>query len=169
MKKIIYSLYLVLLFTTAALAQNVGINNTDPQSALDVNGGIRLRPVTSLVTGAMVNLVANHGHHLLNPSLGFVANFTISFLTEPFEGQHKVITNNTNHTATLGLIAITPKTTVELIYSGSSWKMIGNSAAATSNAWSLTGNAGTDTSVNFIGTTDNKPLVFKIKVLREFV
>ena len=30
------------------------------------------------------------------------------------------------------------------------------------DAWSLTGNTGTDSSVNFIGTTDNQPLEFKV-------
>jgi len=34
-----------------------------------------------------------------------------------------------------------------------------NSAAG--NAWNLIGNSGTDTSINFIGTTDNKDVIFK--------
>ncbi|MEP6747582.1 MAG: tail fiber domain-containing protein [Bacteroidota bacterium] len=33
---------------------------------------------------------------------------------------------------------------------------------AASNGWSLTGNNGTDTAVNFIGTTDGQPLIIKI-------
>ena len=36
----------------------------------------------------------------------------------------------------------------------------------TSNGWRLTGNAGTDTTTNFIGTTDNMPLDFKVNNLR---
>jgi hypothetical protein len=32
-------------------------------------------------------------------------------------------------------------------------------------SWSLTGNAGTVQNTNFIGTTDNKPLVFRTKNL----
>jgi hypothetical protein len=35
-------------------------------------------------------------------------------------------------------------------------------AAAATGAWDLMGNAGTDPAVNFLGTTDNKPLIFKI-------
>jgi hypothetical protein len=34
------------------------------------------------------------------------------------------------------------------------------------NAWSLTGNAGTDPNVNFLGTTDNQPLVLKANGLQ---
>lgn len=33
---------------------------------------------------------------------------------------------------------------------------------STSNAWNLTGNAGTNSSTNFIGTTDNTSLIFKV-------
>lgn len=34
--------------------------------------------------------------------------------------------------------------------------------ATAASAWSLTGNSGTDTSINFLGTTDNRPLIFKV-------
>jgi hypothetical protein len=43
-------------------------------------------------------------------------------------------------------------------YNGTSWSNL--SLAGT--AWQLTGNTGTDTSINFIGTADNRPLKFKI-------
>jgi hypothetical protein len=41
-------------------------------------------------------------------------------------------------------------------YSGTAWK------ALSSKGWLLTGNAATDTALNFIGTTDANPLVFKV-------
>lgn len=44
--------------------------------------------------------------------------------------------------------------------SNGSWKKIADLAAATSN-WSLNGNSGTDSTLNFIGTVDGKPLVMK--------
>jgi hypothetical protein len=44
--------------------------------------------------------------------------------------------------------------------SNGSWKKIADLAAATAN-WSLTGNSGTDSTLNFIGTVDGKPLVMK--------
>lgn len=47
-------------------------------------------------------------------------------------------------------------------YNGSVWVPFGSAG----NYWSLTGNAGTDTSVNFIGTTDNMPFVIKVNNTR---
>lgn len=46
-------------------------------------------------------------------------------------------------------------------YNSGSWIWLQNASGAGSG-WSTTGNGGTDTSVNFIGTRDNKPLLFKI-------
>jgi len=45
-----------------------------------------------------------------------------------------------------------------LIWDGTTW--VPGSVAST--GWSLTGNAGTDPAVNFVGTTDNQPLKFKV-------
>jgi hypothetical protein len=39
-------------------------------------------------------------------------------------------------------------------------------AAGVLNFWSLTGNSGTNPSANFVGTTDNQPLVFKVNSRR---
>jgi trimeric autotransporter adhesin len=44
-------------------------------------------------------------------------------------------------------------------FNGTAWTEVGGSAAA--NAWSLSGNGGTDPATNFIGTTDDQPLIFK--------
>ncbi len=44
--------------------------------------------------------------------------------------------------------------------SNGSWKKIADLAAATSN-WALTGNTGTDSTVNFLGTADGQPLIMK--------
>jgi hypothetical protein len=46
-------------------------------------------------------------------------------------------------------------------YNSSNWIWLQNTSGAGSG-WSTTGNSGTDTSVNFMGTRDNKPLQFKI-------
>jgi len=40
-------------------------------------------------------------------------------------------------------------------------KFICNGADGAENAWALLGNAGTDATLNFVGTTDNTPLIFK--------
>lgn len=46
-------------------------------------------------------------------------------------------------------------------YNGIQWVWLNPSPAA-GNDWSITGNVGTDTAVNFIGTTDNMPLAFRV-------
>ena len=39
-----------------AIAQHVGINNTDPKTALDINGGFRLRSENTTITSSSVML-----------------------------------------------------------------------------------------------------------------
>lgn len=48
------------------------------------------------------------------------------------------------------------------IYNGVSWSVAG---AAAGNSWSVNGNAGTLPASNFIGTTDNQPLKFRVNNL----
>lgn len=57
------------------------------------------------------------------------------------------------------LIYQTTNTTGFYYYNGSAWIAV---STPTGNGWSLTGNSGTDSSKNFIGTTDKQPLVFKV-------
>ncbi|MBL0358335.1 MAG: hypothetical protein IPP72_16345 [Chitinophagaceae bacterium] len=42
------------------------------------------------------------------------------------------------------------------VFNASAWEEI----ATTKNAWSVTGNSGTDTTINFIGTTDATDLFY---------
>lgn len=158
MKKI-YGIALLFLSGYAS-AQNVGINNSNPTSALDINGGLRLRPVTSLVSGSSITLSSATGHHFINgvPT----GNFTINFSPVPDEGKHTIISNTTSFTGNLFGLLIPPATTVELFYSNGGWKQIGSSQPINNTAWRLTGNTATDTALHFIGTADDKPLIFKI-------
>jgi hypothetical protein len=57
--------YLYLFFLSLAIsanAQNIGINNTNPQAALDINGDLRLRSVTlsSVTAGLNLNVDINN-------------------------------------------------------------------------------------------------------------
>ncbi len=60
-----------------------------------------------------------------------------------------------------GLLVFDTDTNSFWFYNGSSWNNLSASAA-----WQLTGNTGTDTAVNSIGTNDNIPLKFKINNAR---
>ena len=141
-------------------AQNVGIGTTTPTSAVDINGGLRLRPENTAVSGTSVMLTSNRAHHVLTGSP--TGNFTIAFIGATQEGQHLILTNTTLFKGFLVPVIIPANTTVELIYSNAAWKQIGSNEAVTNAAWGLKGNAGTDTSVNFIGTTDFMPLAFGV-------
>jgi len=127
-------------FWITAHSQNVGINNNDPKSALDINGGLRIRPVTTLVSGISVILNPNTGYHFLNGTPS--GNFTINFSPAPIEGQHTIVTNTTTFAGNVFSLAIAPAVTVELFYSNGGWKQIGNSLSIASTAWTLTGNSG---------------------------
>ena len=61
-----------------------------------------------------------------------------------------------------GLLVFDLNTSSFWFYFGSSWTEISSSLTG----WSTKGNAGTDTAVNFIGTTDNMPLRFRINNVR---
>ncbi|MEO6638451.1 MAG: tail fiber domain-containing protein, partial [Ginsengibacter sp.] len=50
------------------------------------------------------------------------------------------------------------------VYDGSVWVTVSGSPG-TSNGWSITGNSGTLPASNFIGTTDNQPLKFRVNNL----
>jgi len=59
---------------------------------------------------------------------------------------------------TIGLLLYDSSTSSFWYNNGTAWQ---NMATAASG-WSLTGNSGIDTSINFLGTTDQKPLLLKV-------
>lgn len=61
-----------------------------------------------------------------------------------------------------GLMVFDTNTNDFWFYYGSAWMNM----YTVSSGWSLTGNAGTNPGVNFIGTTDNQPLTFKVNNTR---
>ncbi|MES2775534.1 MAG: tail fiber domain-containing protein [Bacteroidota bacterium] len=152
-------LLFVLFISSNTMAQNVGINNTDPKTALDVNGALRLRPVTTMVSGTSVVLNSQAGYHFVSGTP--TGNFSISFSTSVSEGHHTIITNTTVFTGNVFSIQIPLQTTVELFFSNGEWKQIGSSQPVTGSAWGLTGNAGINALTQFIGTTSNADVVFK--------
>lgn len=54
---------------------------------------------------------------------------------------------------------------LQLLYDGTEWTEVGRFIAASpggGNAWLLVGVSGTDSTINFLGTTDKKPLIFRV-------
>src|SRR6188768_2406608 len=60
------------------------------------------------------------------------------------------------------LIYQTDGTTGFYYYNGSAWAPVSSAAAGPLSGWATTGNIGTDSLINFIGTTDSKPLIGKV-------
>lgn len=139
MKKI----YLIAAFAASGITytnaqQNVSLNN---------DGG---PPDNS----AMLD-VRNPNKGLLIPRILLTGTNDIATIPSPVVS---LMVYNTNTTA--GGTAVSPG---YYYWSGSGWLKINTGS---SSGWLLTGNAGTDTTINFLGSTDNKPLQFKLNNIR---
>ncbi|MBK8825436.1 MAG: hypothetical protein IPO26_01735 [Saprospiraceae bacterium] len=172
--------------------QNIGINNTDPQSALDINGDLRLRTKTiTLPIGVShdVDLVTDKAA-VYNFDGGALDGAIISGFTGGVDGRIVTIFNNGNsaiqlyHEASGSLTSnrimtgtgnnavIYQNGSVTMRYDGQKmrWTIVSNNytdglsatITPTGNAWSINGNVGTDSLTNFLGTLDNKPLQFRV-------
>jgi hypothetical protein len=62
-----------------------------------------------------------------------------------------------------GLLVYDNTTSSFWFYNGSAWTEL---VAGSTTGWKLTGNSGTDTSINFVGTTDNRDLKFRVNNTR---
>lgn len=120
----------------------VGIGTTTPNGALDVNSSLPL-PSTHKA-GLLPPIVA------LTATNSFTTTTVGSDVVNPNGGGNPLtgtIVYNTN-TSVVGANQVTPG---YYFYNGTIWEKI--TSGATTN-WSLTGNAGTSSTTNFIGTSD---------------
>jgi hypothetical protein len=90
MKKSVIICLFIQALAAAAMAQNVGINTTNPQAALDVNGDMVLRsadlaspPATSVINPLDVNTVKRGSYRITGPT----ANFSIAGITAGADGR----------------------------------------------------------------------------------
>lgn len=141
--KVRLSLLLIALLCTVTINAQVGINTSTPQGALDIssstNGFVPPRvALTATTTEAPV----------VNPQGGSIPAGTVVW-----------------NTATAGS---SPTNVVPGLYywNGSSW--IGFAGAPGGLDWSITGNAGTNTTSNFIGTTDANGLMLRTNNTNRF-
>lgn len=93
--------------------------------------------------------VFSNNKGLLLPRVALTNIFQVSPVTSPAQG---LLVWNTNESIAGGQGA------GFYFWSGSRWQKLSNS----SEAWGLTGNSFTDTATNFIGTTDNRSLMFRV-------
>ena len=135
MSKIIFTISLIFVLHQS-IAQSVGINT---------DGSIP--PVSAMLE------VKSTNKGILIPRIALTSTDVAAPITAPVASL--LIYNTAN--AGSGTTAVTPG---YYYWSGSSWvRMLTGSSLS---AWSLTGNSGTNPATNFIGTTDNQPLLFKV-------
>lgn len=141
MKKHFLLSIITILFTSFSYAQNVGINNDvsapDPSAILDVKSPDK---------GLLVPRVSLSG----TTDATTISLPAISLLIY-------------NTATTTGGTAVTPGF---YFWNGNSWLRLITTGSALVTSWQLSGNAGTDTLINFLGTTDDRPLQFKINNIR---
>jgi hypothetical protein len=139
MKKIFQLTFLIALgISQAAWSQNVGINGTG----------------ASPDASAMLDVVSST-KGLLVPRVALTASNVAGPITSP--AQSLMVYN----TATAG---VSPNNVIPGYYywSGTAWiRLLTSTASNSGSNWSITGNAGTSATTNFIGTSDDVDLVFK--------
>jgi len=175
----------LLFLTITGFAQRVGINNNNPQATLDVSGDLVLRAANVTVTNGNnteLNLASNRfSYYRIS---GATAAFSISGISGGTEGRLLTLFNRSGFTMTLnnnsasagaanrvltganGNLDIPDRGIVNLQYDGAEqrWVVLSNNkpgnGSGNTGSWELNGNSGTGIN-NFIGTTDNQPLLIK--------
>ena len=142
MKKQLFLLQVLCFITTLVNAQNIGINGTgatpNASSILDLNTGN--------------TFTSPNGKGFLPPKLALTGVNDLVTVTSPATS---LLVYNTA-TAGSGSLAVTPG---YYYFDGTKWVAFSGNG---SNDWALLGNAGTNASSNFVGTTDNVPLNFRV-------
>ncbi|RYD77872.1 MAG: hypothetical protein EOP53_12250 [Sphingobacteriales bacterium] len=158
MKKIITSITLVLT-VTVLLAQNVGVNNTNPQTSLDINGALRNRATSIDVTAVSASVTHNVGYVVLSGTPVTVRTLNVNGTAN--NGTRLLVYNSTTQNCKFPLanIDIAPGILAEYIYDGAQWKFLASTTANTS--WDNLGNYGINPAINFLGTMDNSPIPFR--------
>jgi FG-GAP repeat len=157
MKKV-YSLLAILFFAINVFAQNVGVNNTDPQVALDVQGALRNRPTSFNIATTPIVVTSNIGFVILTGTNTSSPTLTV---TGGADGTRILIKNTTNQSCKFpaGSKDVPINTLVEYIYASGTWQWIASSIV--NATWDVKGNLFIDSTTDFIGTLSNQPIVFK--------
>lgn len=140
MKKLLLLLTTLFVCLVLVRAQNVGINSDG--STPDVSAMLDIKST-------------NKG--VLIPRIALTGSNDVTTIPNLTSAQSALLIFNTA-TAGSGTTAVIPG---YYYWSGTEWTRFTSSTNISSSAWVLGGNAGTSPSTNFIGTTDNQPLLFK--------
>lgn len=121
--KSLFFLLLTLVLLGDLMAQNVGINNTDPQTALDVDGKFRIRPNGFDVSGGGTITIPNPSPGYFSLSGSPTAEFTVN-LPSGVKGTFLILENATTGGYTCnvpGLTKILPGKSKLFLYGDMGW------------------------------------------------
>lgn len=137
-----------------AIGQNVGINNSDPQSTLDVNGSFRLRPQVHTLSGTPeINMTARTSYLFVDGSADGPVTVNYSFAQD---GDLLYIANYSNQSLVLPGGYSVPVGISNSLFSDGEWRYVSGD-----DRWKKNGNQNINPATDFIGTTDNQPLLIK--------
>lgn len=151
------TIQILIVFSFHLILAQVGINTTSPTATLDVNGNIRVRQAKNLA-----GLNSAKDSILVIDNSGFFNRVSADMvLSQAGTGLIGVVTDGTvagnGKTGTPLKIAQNGAVNGQVLtWNGTSWIPQDISAG-----WSLAGNNGISPAANFLGTTDNQPLIFK--------
>jgi FtsZ-binding cell division protein ZapB len=138
----VQALLVVGLLSAGLHAQSVGIGTATPDPSARLH-------------------IEDNARGLLIPNVALSATNVAAPVTSPAPS---LLVYNTN-TAGTGATAVTPGF---YYWDGSQWVRLASGGAGGGNAWLLTGNAGTNPAVNFLGTTDNNSLRIRVNNQQTF-
>ncbi|MHA4845990.1 hypothetical protein ACX0G7_17570 [Flavitalea antarctica] len=162
---------LILLSCTAQSYAQVGVGTTTPNSTLDVRGSISTgyRTFTSnssaLITDNVLVFTGTTAATLTLPTAASIAGRSYQIKNASLTGPTPAVTVATTSGQTIDGLANWSLTglyqTVTVVSDGTNWNIVSFLPTSSSISWSQTGNSNINTATNFLGTTDDKQLIFK--------
>jgi hypothetical protein len=167
-----YSFLSLLLISCAFQSYSqVGIGTTVPNSTLDVRGSLStsLRyfttNTTALITDNTLVFSGTVATTLTLPTAASIAGRTYRVKNASATLPSPIVTIATTAAQTIDGLATWSLTdqyqTVTLVSNGTNWSIVSFLPSSSSISWSQTGNSNINAATNFLGTTDDKPLIFK--------
>ena len=132
MKKLIAILAASLFFTSTLLSQNVGINTTNPEAALDIYGDVIFRTVSMVVgDGITLSLDINNTKSSYYRVEGPTSDFTIASIIAGIDGRTITLFNRSGFTMQLNNEDVGATLTEQIVTGTNANLIIGNKGVIT--------------------------------------